>query len=369
MGGLFFACLVSSWSTTTATKVLSKGILVSDHFFSPRVFLQISSTMSDLDNDDKFSEVSSIGSNLEDPGLDYYQVSAEMCRAIYVVAGGSEGICNRTPPCRRHHHRDPSTTRGPPGVYPVIRGARGGVKGILAERVEPADLVRMVEETRVANQALLCMQQGLGLDPTGGEDVGNEDSDPPIVVETVADNYEESPMPAWMANRATTRGPALGTSTPLAAQDAPAAGTNPRADTVPPTGPATSIFMAKMLASLTSLGVSLQANGVPAGNLGLDNTAVAALIQLAAAQRGTMPKSVHASSPAISAPSPVESPEMSSLAKSMKLLAQTMEGGLASLGRHLEPPRTNKCSSTSPRSPALVDDEIEVIKSPQTPTP
>jgi hypothetical protein len=68
--------------------------------------------MSDInDNDEEdFSEVSSIGSNLvEDPGLDFYQVTDKMCRAIYVVAGGQEGICNRLPPCHRHHHRTPTT--------------------------------------------------------------------------------------------------------------------------------------------------------------------------------------------------------------------------------------------------------------------
>jgi hypothetical protein len=74
-----------------------------------------------------------------------------------VGGGGSEGICNYLPPCCHHHHHDAETTRDLSDVYPAIRGAHGGVKGILAEHVEPKDLTRVVEETRVTNQTLLQM--------------------------------------------------------------------------------------------------------------------------------------------------------------------------------------------------------------------
>jgi hypothetical protein len=75
-----------------------------------------------------------------------------MCRAIYMVSGGQEGICNRLLPCHCHHHCDPTTPpRGDVRVYPVIRGARGGVKGISSKHVEVEDLICMRDETRLAN--------------------------------------------------------------------------------------------------------------------------------------------------------------------------------------------------------------------------
>lgn len=111
---------------------------------------------------DEFSDVSSIGSDLDDPRVDYCPLTPSMCRAIYSPSSiGLSYICTRLPPCRRHNHQDPNATRGEPGVYPVDRTRTGRVRGILHNRLAEADVQAMREREREGNRALASAQAGM----------------------------------------------------------------------------------------------------------------------------------------------------------------------------------------------------------------
>jgi hypothetical protein len=115
------------------------------------------------DEDDPFSDVSSIGSNTDDPNVAFCQVTSPMCRALYRPStGGQEYICSRSPPCRRHNHAGSDVPRGDAGIYPVDRVSRTGrVRGLLSDKVPDDEVQAIRSREREANRALAAAQAGM----------------------------------------------------------------------------------------------------------------------------------------------------------------------------------------------------------------
>jgi hypothetical protein len=113
--------------------------------------------------DEGLSDMSSIGSDLEDPRVDFCQVILPMCRAIYSPSSiGKVYICIRLPPCQRHtNHHNLATPRGDPGVYPSDRARTRRVRGILNGRLTEEEVQLMREIEREANRALAAAQAGM----------------------------------------------------------------------------------------------------------------------------------------------------------------------------------------------------------------
>jgi hypothetical protein len=115
------------------------------------------------EEDDPFSDVSSIGSNTDDPNVAFCQVTSPMCRALYRPStGGQEYICSRSPPCRRHNHAGSDVPRGDAGIYPVDRVSRTGrVSGLLSDKVPDDEVQAIRSREREANRALAAAQAGM----------------------------------------------------------------------------------------------------------------------------------------------------------------------------------------------------------------
>lgn len=113
-------------------------------------------------DDDGYSDVSSIGSDLDDPRVDFLPVTIAMCRALYSPSSvGRTYICTRQPPCRRHNHQSASAPRGLPGIYPLDRARTGRVRGILDGRLTDDEVTAMREREREGNRALAAAQAGM----------------------------------------------------------------------------------------------------------------------------------------------------------------------------------------------------------------
>jgi hypothetical protein len=188
--------------------------------------------MDDYDSDEDFSDVSSIGSDLDDPKVDFCPVILSMCRAIYSPSSmGQSYVCTRTPPCRRHNHNDQATPRGNPGVYPVDRTRTGQVRGVLNNRLSDDDVQAMRERERDANRALASAQAGI-----------RSPGQPRVTVETAnpsSDDEEGYPPPRPTRNLVPTVPPpatarTAATETPIfePQPDGPAAN-----DVIPPAQP------------------------------------------------------------------------------------------------------------------------------------
>jgi hypothetical protein len=206
--------------------------------------------MDDYDSDEDFSDVSSIGSDLDDPRVEFCPVSLAMCRALYSPSSiGHTYVCTRTPPCRRHNHNDQATPRGEPGVYPVDRTRTGRVRGVLSNRLSDDEVQAMREREREANRALASAQAGMN--PSGRARVDVETASPSSDEE---ETYATSRAPR---NRAPVFPlPAAPAAAPDAAPAAEPPPNEPATNNAPP--PATEGDLSGLVAQLTTaiLGLS-----------------------------------------------------------------------------------------------------------------
>jgi hypothetical protein len=159
--------------------------------------------MSEYDSDEEFSDVSSIGSDLDDPRVDYCPVAISRCRAIYSPSSlGNSYICTRLPPCRRHNHQGANVPRGEPGVHPVDRTRTGRVRGVLNNRLPDADVQAMRDREREANRALAAAQAGMASPrhpPPPVETVAEvEEADAYVNIRPTSPSYSERPSSPFM---------------------------------------------------------------------------------------------------------------------------------------------------------------------------
>jgi hypothetical protein len=119
--------------------------------------------MDDYESDeDGYSDASSIGSDLDDPQVDFLPVTLSMCQALYSPSSiGRTYVCTRQPPGWRHNHQSATTPRGSPGIYPLDRARTGRVRGILDGRLTDDEVTAMREREREANRALTAAQAGM----------------------------------------------------------------------------------------------------------------------------------------------------------------------------------------------------------------